>query len=68
MQEEILAKKIMEKRSVLNNIHKNIGNEKYNEIFSKSINYTRVSQIFNKNGLYFDAINVETKISEAILL
>ena len=68
MQSQVLAHKIMEKRTVLNNIHKNIGNERYNKIFSKNINYTRVSQTFIKDDIFYNTTNVETKISEAILI
>ena len=68
MQNQVLAHKIMEKRTVLNNIHKNIGNSKYNEIFGKSINYTRVSQTFNKNDIDYNTTRVQTKFSEAILI
>ena len=68
MQSEILAKKMMNQRSFMNNIHRNIGNSNYNDIFGKTINYTRVSQTFFKNEIKYDIIQVETQFSEAILI
>ena len=68
MQSEILGKKMMNQRSFMNNIHRNIGNSNYNKIFGKFINYSRVSQSFFKNYIKYDIIEIDTQFSEAILI
>ena len=68
MQNDAMAQKIMEKRSFMNNIHKYIGNANYNQIIGKTINYSRVSQFFDKNEIKYDLIQIETQFSEAILI
>ena len=67
IQNKILAKSMMEKRSYLNNIHKFIGNNKYNELFGKEIEYLRVTQNVINNSYYYDIAKVKMQFSEAIL-
>ena len=44
IQNEILARDILEKRNSFVSIHKIIGTEKYNELFNQNIDYLRVTQ------------------------
>ena len=66
-QSQVLSKKIMEKRSNLVNIHKNIGNDDYNEIFGKIVNYSRITQSFIDDKAFFNLTYVYIQFSEAIL-
>ena len=68
MQNEILAQKMMEKRIIMNKIHEYIGNSRYNQIFNKIIKYSRVSQTFKYNDIQYNVIQVDTQLSEAILI
>ena len=43
----------MDKRNNLVNIHKNIGNQKYNELFSQNVEYYRISQSYIKGKIIF---------------
>ena len=67
-QSQVLAKQIMEKRSNLVNIHKNIGNDDYNLIFGKIVKYTRLTQTFIDNKAFFNLTYVNIQFSEAILI
>jgi len=67
-QSQVLAKKIMEKRSNLVNIHKNIGNDIYNQIFGKIVKYTRLTQSFIDDNTFFNLTYVNIQFSEAILI
>ena len=58
----------MEKRKNLVEIHKNIGDKKYNELFGKEISYIRVSQSIYNEVSYYNTSKVAMKFSEAILL
>ena len=68
MQNEILARKIMDKKMYMVNLHYYIGEEKYKNFFDKPIDYIRISQTFIKDDIKFDIIPVKTQFSEAILL
>ena len=68
IQNQILAKQLLEKRSYLNNIHKCIGNEKYNKLFGKEINYYRVSQNTYDKKVLLNLTSVKMEFSEAILI
>ena len=68
MQSEILARKIMDKKSYMNNIHSYVGTEKYQKFFGKTIDYIRISQTFIKDDIKYDIIPVKTQFSEAILI
>ena len=68
MQSEIFAQKLMKSKVFMNNIHKHIGNNNYNLLLGKFINYSRVSQSFDKDQINFDIIQIETQFSEAILV
>ena len=67
-QTQILTQKIMDKRNNLVNIHKNIGDKDYTEIFSKTVQYTRLSQTFINDDIYFNFTYVNVQFSEAILI
>ena len=68
IQNQILSRQLLEKRSYLNNIHKCIGNEKYNKIFGKEINYYKVSQNTIDKKVFFNLTSVKVEFSEAILI
>jgi hypothetical protein len=68
VQSQVLAAKIMDKRSNLVNIHKNIGDEDYNEIFSQTVKYYRITQSFIDENILFNITNVNVQFSEAILM
>ena len=68
VQSQVLAAKIMDKRSNLVNIHKNIGDEDYNEIFSQTVKYYRITQSFIDENILFNITNVNVEFSEAILM
>ena len=68
IQNQILSKQLLEKRSYLNNIHKCIGSQKYKEIFGKEINYYRVSQNIYDQKIVFNLTSVKLEFSEAILI
>ena len=67
-QSKLLAKKLVEKKNNLLNIHKNIGNAKYKEIFERKIDYLRIgkSSINGKQTLTLS--NITIPFSEAILI
>ena len=68
IQNQILSKQLLEKRSYLNNIHQCIGNEKYNKLFGKEINYYRISQNIYDKKVIFNLTSVKVEFSEAILI
>ena len=67
-QSKILSEKIMEKRNDLVNIHKNIGDKKYNQIFGQNIEYYRISQYFIKGESKFELSYINIQFSEALLM
>ena len=67
-QSQILADKMMNKRNNLINIHKNIGDQKYSELFGQVVNYTRLTQNIVNNKIYFNITYMNIKFSEAILI
>ena len=67
-QTEIFASKIMDKRNNLVNIHKNIGNKKYKELFSHNVDYLRISQSYIEGKLNFRIISMTIEFTEAILI
>ena len=67
-QSQILANKMMNKRINLNNIHKNIGDQKYIELFGQVIKYTLLTQEILNNSLYFNITYINIEFSEAILI
>ena len=66
-QNKILAKNMMDKKVYLSNVHKTIGNKKYNELFGKKNDFFRVSQNINQGRLNFTLSRVNLEFSEAIL-
>ena len=68
IQNEYLSKELIEKKKNLANIHKNIGNKKYNELFGKEIDYFRVSQTIIDNLSFYIPTKIPMKFSEAVLL
>ena len=68
IQNKYLAKQMMEKRNYLVNIHKCIGNKKYNQLFGKEITYLRLSQNIISNSLILNLTNIKMQFSEAILV
>lgn len=43
----------MDKRNNLVNVHKNIGNKKYKELFSQNVDYLRITQSYIEGKLNF---------------
>jgi hypothetical protein len=68
IQNKILSKQLLEKRSYLNNIHKCLGNEKYNELFGREINYYRITQNNYDKKIVFNLTSVKMEFSETILI
>ena len=68
MQSELLAKNMMDKRTYMNDVHRFMGDKKYNEIFGRRISYFRISQSFTNNDIIYNLIQVEIQFSEAILI
>ena len=68
IQNEILSLKIMEKKNILSKIHKNIGNEAYNELFGKEINYIRIIQSTNNTKVIINKTPIKMKFFEVILI
>ena len=64
----ILAKDMMEKRNNFVDIHKFLGNEKYNELFGEEIKYSRISQSKTKDIITYNISKVNMQFSEAILI
>ena len=58
----------MDKRNNLVNIHKNIGNKKYKELFSHNVDYLRISQSYIEGKLNFRIISMTIEFTEAILI
>lgn len=58
----------MNKRNNLVNIHKNIGDQKYSELFGQVVNYTRLTQNIVNNTIYFNITYMNIQFSEAILI
>ena len=67
-QAQELAAKIMDRRNNLINIHKNIGNKKYNELFSQQVEYLRISQSYGYGKIIFSLSRINIEFSEAILI
>ena len=68
IQNEVLARQILEKRNSFVSIHKIIGTEKYNELFNQKIDYLRVTQNMNNEKINFNVTTVSIQFSEAILI
>ena len=66
-QSQMLAQNLMDKRTNLNDIHRSIGNENYNQVFGQNIKYTRLTQSFINNGIYYNLTYSYIPFSEAIL-
>ena len=49
------------------NIHQNIGQNKYEEIFEQKVNYTRISKIFSNGKINLILMDVNMMFTEAIL-
>ena len=67
-QSQVLSAKLMEKRSNLVNIHKNIGDKDYDEIFGQIVKYYRVTQSFSNDNIFFNVTYVNVQFSEAVLM
>ena len=60
--------KMMEKRSIFNNIYKYIGEIKYNEIFRKYIPFLRINKTFDNEEIKYDILENEKIFSELLLI
>ena len=67
-QNKLLAHDLLLKKSNLINIHKNIGNIKYKEIFDTKVNYKRISKTIIKGNLSLSLANITIPFSEAMLI
>ena len=63
----IISQLMMQKRNYLVNIHKCIGNEKYNELFNKIIKFSKVTQNIVNFKYIYNITQVNMEFSEAIL-
>ena len=63
----IISQLMMQNRNYLVNIHKSIGSEKYNELFNKVINFSKVTQKIVNKKYYYNITQVNIQFSEAIL-
>ena len=68
IQNEDLAEKMMDKKKYLVNIHQDIGNQKYNELFGKNIGYYRIIKNVSKDKIQLNITQVTMQFSEAILI
>ena len=66
-QSQVMLNDFIDKKKNLVNIHQNIGQKKYEEIFEQPVNYTRISKIFNKGKIDLSLKNVNMIFAEAIL-
>ena len=67
-QNQVLTRKMMEKRNSLVNLHKNIGDKKYNELFGQTIIYYHVSQVFIQGNIGFTLAQIKVQFSDALLM
>ena len=58
----------MKKRNYFVDIHKFLGNEKYNQLFGDEIEYLRISQSITKDKINYNLSKVTMQFSEAILI
>ena len=68
IQNEQLVEKIMDKKKYLVNIHQDIGNQKYNELFGKNVDYYRIIKNITEEKIILNITQVTMKFSEAILI
>ena len=68
-QSQLLAEQIMNKRNDLVNIHKNIGDKKYNEILGQKIKYNRISHNYTTEGkIMLEITYINIQFYEALLI
>ena len=48
---QVLMESLLLKRNNLLNIHKNIGEKNFEQIFEQQVNYTRISKVFGKENI-----------------
>ena len=65
---QVLMESLLLKRNNLLNIHKNIGEKNFEQIFEQQVNYTRISKTFNNGKVDLTLMNVKTIFTEAILI
>ena len=68
IQNEQLAERIMDKKKYLVNIHQEIGNQKYKELFGKNIDYYRIIKNVDEEKVQLNITRVTMQFSEAILI
>jgi hypothetical protein len=66
-QSQVLLNDLIDKKKDLANIHQNIGQEKYEEIFEQKVNYTRISKILSDGKINLILMDVNMIFTEAIL-
>ena len=64
----VLAEKMTNKRNDLINIHQEIGEKKYKEIFGQNIEYFKISQNFIEEKIEFNLSILNIEFSESILM
>ena len=67
-QNKLLAKKLFEKKNNLLNIHKNIGEENFKDLFERQVNYSRVGKSFVNGKQTLTLSNITIPFSESILI
>jgi len=68
IQNEQLFEKILDKKKYLVDIHQEIGNQKYKELFLKNVDYYRIIKSVNNEQILLNITKVTMEFSEAILV
>ena len=63
-----LSKDLMDKRYIFNNIYKYIGEEKYNAIFKKYVQYLSINKTFVNQTLKYEILEQNETFSELLLI
>ena len=68
VQNEILAKKIMEEKANIIKINDYIGTQRYNELFNSKIKHIQINQKLTKNGMVYSKMEMEINFFESLLI
>ena len=63
-----LSKDLMDKRYIFNNIYKNIGEEKYNDIFRKYVTYLSINKTLDNESLKYEILERKEIFTELLLI
>ena len=68
VQNEILAKKIMEEKANIIKINDYIGTQRYNELFNSKIKHIQINQRITKNGTNYTKKEMDINFFESLLI